>query len=365
MKILYVTSNGGIHDFRFLHKLAQDYQVLLLHYSARELIDEIRNIKGLEIISKKPLIKSRPFLTEKNHFKHIYNEFKPNIIHTGYVWQVGVLAAHLDVHPHLSMPWGSDILFEPDSSHSIRRKVKEVMIQCDHVQCDAQFVKQKIINDYSVLDSKITVFPWGIDLNLFQPSDKQKSRQKLKMDNRFTIIFNRYLEPVYGIKYLLEGFKDFAKGKNDVLLLIISDGHLKRDVNNFIHNNSLENKIKLLARVPNKDLPVYLNASDVYISPSLSDGSSLSLLEALACGKGIIVSDVPAIREWVTEQNGLVINRKGSTVVSQALNTYYNQQDLIEKHGQKNILLAREKADWNNNYLKLKEIYNLLYNQRH
>jgi glycosyltransferase involved in cell wall biosynthesis len=357
LKILYVTSNGGIHDFRFLHKLVQDYQVLLLHYSARELLDEIRNIKGLEIISKKPLIKSRPFLTVRKHFRQIYNEFKPDIIHTGYVWQVGILAAHMDMHPHLSMPWGSDILFEPENSNSIRKKVREVMIQCDHIQCDAEFVKQKIINDYGLPDSKITVFPWGIDLNLFQPYDKQESRRKLKMDNKFTVIFNRYLEPVYGIKYLLEGFKDFAKDKNDVLLLIISDGSLKKEVRKFINNNSLENKIKLVGRVPNNELPVYLNASDIYISPSLSDGSSLSLLEALACGKGIIVSDVPAIKEWVAEQNGLVINRKDSPAVSLSLNTYFNQRDLIEKHGQKNILLAREKADWDKNYLKLKEIY--------
>jgi glycosyltransferase involved in cell wall biosynthesis len=360
LKILYLTSNGGIHDYRFLYKLAIDYQVLLLHYSARELIGEIKNIKGLEIISKKPLVKTRPFWTEKKHFKNIYNKFKPDIVHTGYVWQVGILAAHMNVHPHLSMPWGSDILFEPDNSNSIKEKVRRVMLQCDHVQCDAQFVKQKIVHDYGLPASKITVFPWGIDLNLFQPSDKQESRQKTKMDNKFTIIFNRNLEPVYGIRYLLEGFKDFAKDKNDVLLLIISDGSLKKNVNKFISINNLEDKMKLIGRVSNKELPVYLNASDIYISTSLSDGSSLSLLEALACGKGVIVSDVPAIQEWVTEQNGLVINRKDATAVSIALNTYYNQRDLIEKHGQKNILLAHEKADWDKNYLELKKIYKQL-----
>ena len=50
MKILYVTSKGGIHDYRFLAKLVKDYRVLLLHYAADELIHEINRLPGLEII---------------------------------------------------------------------------------------------------------------------------------------------------------------------------------------------------------------------------------------------------------------------------------------------------------------------------
>lgn len=358
MKVLYVTAKGGIHDYRFLKKLVEDYEVLLLHYAADKMISEIQNIKGLKIISRTPFKKSFPLLSEYSHFKKIIREFKPDIIHTGYVWQVGILASLHNFHPHLSMVWGSDVLTEPGSSFIIKKIVRKVVNQADHIQCDADFVKQKIIADYKIDPGKITVFPWGIDLEIFSKVEKTESRQLLKLgEDKFIVIYNRYLEPIYNPRSMLEGFKKFAEGKKDVLLLMLSDGSLKEETLKFISAGRLEDKIKMIGNKPNEQIPFYLNASDVYISTSLSDGTSLSLLEAMACGLGLVVSDVPAIKEWVGPGNGIMIPRKDSDAVAGALNKYYNNRGLILHHGEKNIKIASLRADWNKNYGMLKEIY--------
>jgi len=361
LKVLYVTSNGGIHDYRFLTKLAADYEVLLLHYASGKLIDEIKKIKGLTIISKRPFLKSFPLLSEYFHFKKVYNSFKPDIVHTGYVWQVGILAALLNVHPHLSMPWGSDILFQPQKNFLIKKLVKMVMKQCDHIQCDAEFVKNKIIEDYGIEDKKFTVFARGIDLKAFSPQDKLLCRDKLGLGkDLFIVIFNRHLAPIYGISDLLEGFNMFSKNKNDVLLLLVTDGILKNKVINYIKDNNLKSKISLEGRVPNQELPLYLNAADVYITTSLSDGTSLSFLEAMATGRGIIATDVPSIMELAASDNILIAQRNSPKSVNEALENYYNNRRLIAKHGAINKQIASDKADWDKNYLKLKEIYNML-----
>lgn len=361
MKILYVTSNGGIHDYRFLKKLIEDYDVLLLHYAANSLIDEIKNLKNLKIISVKPFIKSFPLLTKIFHLKKVYDNFKPDVVHTGYVWQVGILASVLNLHPHLSMPWGSDILFEPDESWLKRILVKKVMRQCDQIQCDAEFVKNKIIKDYGVPEDKITVFPWGIDLNLFREQDKNLCRKELGINaDSFVTVFTRHFDTVYGIKDLLEGFRLFCKNKNDVQLLLISGGSLKDYVVNFISKHNLEPYIKIIGNIPNSKLPVYLGAADVYISPSLSDGASLSLLEALAVGPGIVVTDVPAIREWISPENGIVIPINNPEEICKALESYNNNRALISKHAALNKEIAKKRADWDKNYLELKKIYTKL-----
>ncbi|RPI15748.1 MAG: glycosyltransferase family 1 protein [Ignavibacteriae bacterium] len=358
MKVLYVTSNGGIHDYRFLKKLVEDYDVLLLHYASDTLIDEIKNINGLKIISKNPAVKSFPFLSERSHFKKVYNDFKPDIVHSGYVWQVGILASNLNVHPHLSMPWGSDILVEPDKSILKRMLVKKVINQCDHLQCDAEFVKKKMIDDYKIPADKVTVFPWGIDLNLFKPSGKQVSRKELGLDdNLFIVVFNRHLTSIYGVSDLMEGFKLFSTGKDDVKLLMVSGGPQRIETQKFINDNNLNSKITITGRVPNAKLPVYLNASDIYISTSLSDGTSLSLLEAMAMGLGIIVTDVPAIREWINNDNGIIVPINKSQEIAKALESYYLNRQLIAEHGTLNKEIAKERADWDKNYLKLKEIF--------
>ena len=366
MKVLYVSSNGGIHDYRFLKKLSEDHEVLFLHYAAGEIISEIDSLDHLQIISKKPAFRSMPLISECIHFKRIVREFKPDIIHSGYVWQVGILAAISGFHPHLSMPWGSDILTEPDKSFIRRLLVKKVMRTCDHVQCDAEFVKKKIIDDYGLPAEKITVFPWGIDLEQFKKTDKQSAREKLNLDkDKFIVIFNRHFEPVYGVDCLLDAFRKFCDGKNDVLMLMLSDGSGKVDALRYITESNLDEKIQVLGRVPNNELPAFLNAADVYVSSSLSDGTSLSLLEAMACGKGLIVTDVPAIKEWVSEANGLIVKRGSAEELRGALDKYYTNRAIIEEHGSVNLSLAAQKADWDENYKKLSGIYgNLVHTEK-
>lgn len=361
MKVLYVSSNGGIHDYRFLKKLVNDYEVLFLHYAAGEIIDEIDKLEHLQIISKKPAFRSMPLISERGHFKKVVDDFKPDIIHSGYVWQVGILAANSGFHPHLAMPWGSDILTEPDKSIFRRMLVKRVMKTCDHVQCDAEFVKKKIIDDYGLRDEAITVFPWGIDLEQFKRSNKIAARDTLKLEQgKFLIIFNRYFEPVYGVENLLEAYRLFAEGKDDVMMIMLSEGSGKVDALKYITLHGLDEKIQVIGRVPNSELPLFLNAADVYVSPSLSDGTSLSLLEAMACGLGLIVTDVPAIKEWVNDENGLMVKRGNTEELRAALEKYYSNRELAAAHGSRNTAIAKERADWDKNYLRLKEIYGKL-----
>lgn len=360
-KVLYISSKGGIHDYRFLKKLADDYELTYLHYSPAGIMKEIKEL-NLQIIHKKPLKNNLPLISELPHLKKVYNSIKPDIVHTGYVWQVGILAAMQNLHPHLSMVWGSDVLIEPDKYYLIKMMVRKVMKQCDHVQCDAEFVKSKIISAYKIPPKKITVFPWGIDLSIFKKLDKSECREQLGLnENDIIFLCTRPLQKLYRVPEMLQEFKKFSKDKNDVKMLLAADGSLKEDVIRFIDENKLQDKILFKGWIEYPELPVYFNACDAHVSNSISDGTSLSLLEAMACGCGLIVTDVPAITEWVNESNGIVVNRKNPDELRQAFEKYYYQKELIGLHRNKNLEIAKEKADWDKNYLKLKNIYtNLL-----
>jgi glycosyltransferase involved in cell wall biosynthesis len=367
-KILFVTSNGGVHDFQFLNKMVNDYEVLMLHYGARKILPEIRGLEHppdplqrgkLRIISKRPIVHSFPLLSELRHFKGVVKDFKPDIVHSGYVWQVGILASHIDFHPHLSMPWASDILLDTHKNFITRKLVRRVMRQSDAILSDSEVVKRKIMNDYGVPDEKITVFPRGIDTGLFKPLDKNQCRDELGLDrSRFVVLFNRHLAPVYGIKYLLEGFKRFVQGKEDVMLLLYSGGPLYKDTLRFIERNGLGEKIRFFGRQTNSKIPVYLNAADVYISTSLSDGTPLSLLEAMACGSRILVTRLPGVVDWINADNGVLIEPRNPESVKDGLERCYNGS--VPDASQINRKIICDRADWDKNYLKLKEVYDNL-----
>src|SRR5258706_15110843 len=98
------------------------------------------------------------------------------------------------------MVWVSDVLKKHKKSFLLKMLVRKVMKTADHVQCDAAFVKKKIIDDYKINPDKITVFPWGIDLDAFKKRNKTTCREKLKLDKeKFIVLFSRPLESVYDI----------------------------------------------------------------------------------------------------------------------------------------------------------------------
>jgi glycosyltransferase involved in cell wall biosynthesis len=99
--------------------------------------------------------------------------------------------------------------------------------------------------------------------------------------------------------------------------------------------------------VSQADLPRYYRSSDLYVSASLSDGTSISLLEALACGRPVLVSDIPCNREWITpgEQGWLFPSGDVESFAQIVLQDASDRRRLQEM-GQAARRLAEQRADW-------------------
>jgi glycosyltransferase involved in cell wall biosynthesis len=110
-------------------------------------------------------------------------------------------------------------------------------------------------------------------------------------------------------------------------------------------------------------MAMYLNAADIYISTSLSDGTSCSLLEAMACRLPVVVTDLPAIREWVKDDvNGYLVPSENSAALAERIVTLLGNEPLRDQMGTRNLVIAQERADWERNFSILEEIYRGLVN---
>ncbi|HSM26139.1 MAG TPA: glycosyltransferase, partial [Anaerolineaceae bacterium] len=109
------------------------------------------------------------------------------------------------------------------------------------------------------------------------------------------------------------------------------------------------------------DLPKYYHASDLYISASFSDGSSVSLLEALACGLPVLVSDIPGNKEWIIDQENGWLFQTGDieSLTKKILDVNRKKNDLtsIKKLAR---ITAEEKANWKLNFEKLLNAYHMV-----
>ena len=105
-------------------------------------------------------------------------------------------------------------------------------------------------------------------------------------------------------------------------------------------------------------MPSFLSEADIYVSTSLHDGTSVSLLEAMAAGVFPIVTDIPANREWITDgENGFLIPKDRETLLASRIIDAIHDKPLLEESQRKNRLAVEEKAFWPRNIRRIKEIY--------
>jgi glycosyltransferase involved in cell wall biosynthesis len=98
--------------------------------------------------------------------------------------------------------------------------------------------------------------------------------------------------------------------------------------------------------------------ADIYISPSHVDGSSVSLMEALACGLPCLVSDIPGNKEWIVEGENGWLFRDGDAddLVNKILHAIKKRKS-FKQIGESARKTAEQRADWKKNFGKLLKAY--------
>jgi glycosyltransferase involved in cell wall biosynthesis len=108
------------------------------------------------------------------------------------------------------------------------------------------------------------------------------------------------------------------------------------------------------------ELPGYYRSADLYLSASHSDGTSISLLEAMACGKPALVSDIPGNREWVTAgENGWWFPDGSAEALAEAIIEAAELRSQLPGMGRAARCTAEQRADWEKNFPELLRAYRL------
>ena len=116
-------------------------------------------------------------------------------------------------------------------------------------------------------------------------------------------------------------------------------------------------QVVFLGGVGEREMEGLLQSNSYYVSASLSDGASSSLLEALASRLFPIVSDIPANREWIThEENGLLFPPGDHVALATCLGRAIKSESWMDGARDTNRLLVRERADADTNMARLAEL---------
>ncbi|HLJ41187.1 MAG TPA: glycosyltransferase family 4 protein [Candidatus Acidoferrales bacterium] len=367
-RILYVSEGYSTHDRRFLQKLAESghdawhlpYAADSVRYETGSLPEGIHSVAPL---SRKPISPGNlNWIYAALRFRRVMREVQPEIVHAGPVQTGGFFAALCGFHPLLIMCWGSDVLAAPETSAWVRWITKFTLRRADMVLGDCDAVRERVLALGRVPEERVVTFPYGIDCGVFRPKMSELSlRQKLGWEECRVVISTRSFEASYGTMIFLDAMRRVLAKCSDVRVLMLGDGSLRRQVEAFIEGSGLKGKIHMVGRVREDALTDYFAEADLYVSAAYCDGSSISLLQAMACGLPAIVTDGSGNREWVIHRENGWLYPAGNvdalvTTVLEAL----DDDELRAATGKANVATVRSRANWGLNFGKLLTAYDKL-----
>jgi len=368
LRILYFSSGSSVHDDQFLKKFSTSrhtfcFASMHVHPLSVPAGIPYHYLGGDERRLPGQAGRALAAVQMFRRVRDLVRTWKPDLIHAGPANTAGAIAAAIGFRPLLLMPWGTDILIVPRQSLFGRLIVRRTINRADLITCDARVVRDRIVELTGYPPDKIVVFPWGIDLERFEPreSARQTARAALGLTEGPVILMNRAHKPVYGIEFFLRALPRVLARVPEATAVIAGDGPLRESLISLARELGLSSRARFVGAVDNPSMPSLLHASNVYVSSSLSDGTSVSLLEAMACGLPVVVSDLPSNREWVEpERGGLLVPPRDVDSLADAMVRVLTDHELSRAMGRRNLEIARERADWNRNYAMLEEMYDTL-----
>jgi glycosyltransferase involved in cell wall biosynthesis len=292
-------------------------------------------------------------------FLSIYALFRNrcNLIHAHWAIPTGLIGAWIGGllrKPAVVTIHGSDLRMALEKSGFLRKVFAYVCENASQLNCVSE-VQKKELEQLGIPKGKISTIPMGIDEEFLKRGEHR--RRELKK-GPFTIISNRNLLPIYNVSLLIRAIPIVLREEPETKFIIAGDGAEKEALEKEVNNMNIYSSVKFLGRIPHEEMPDLLSQADVYVSTSLYDGTSVSLLEAMGSGAFPIVTDIPSNREWIDNgHNGFLVPEENENVLAKRIVEAIQNRRLLGEACKKNRKIVEQRAYWRANIKKIIELY--------
>lgn len=273
---------------------------------------------------------------------------QPEVVLAGPIQTCAFLVAACGFPKLVSMSWGYDLFLDANRNWLTKWLTRYTLQRSKAMLGDCETIRNLAV-DYGMNAEKIVTFPWGVDLQHFQ----QKSYFTRQPD-RFVFLSTRNWEPIYGVEIIARAFSQIAREHQNVELIMLGNGSQANLLNHIFSKAEVLDRVSFPGQIEYPELPSYYHSANIYLSASHSDGSSVSMLEAMACGTPVIVSDLPGNREWVIAgEQGWLFPDGDVNALAETMQRAYHEWERLEEMGKAARNLVEQKADWARNFPKI------------
>ncbi|MDJ0678792.1 MAG: glycosyltransferase family 4 protein [Xenococcaceae cyanobacterium MO_167.B52] len=220
-------------------------------------------------------------------------------------------------------------------------------------------IQRDLLVKLGVTQEKIAIIPNGVDTEKYSPG---YSNLKYQLQTKKLFVYQGRIATEKNVEALLKAWKYSAMG-DDSKLLIVGDGHLRASLQPYYGK---EHNIIWFGFVAEEARRIdILRAADVFILPSLVEGLSISLLEAMACRVACIATDAGADGEVLDRGAGIVLDTQGvTTQLKTLLPLFRDQPEIASLLGQKARQRVLERYTLSQNITLLEQLYSKVLLQK-
>lgn len=337
MRIFYlITKSGAGGAQTHIYQLSKYFiergnEVAIMSYPGGWLENEVRNMGGKFYPNNFLANTPNPFkiLKAMKKIEKGIEDFKPDLasLHSTMAGFLGRLVVKNKI-PTLftAHGWG----FTPGTpwwrKYLVLLAEKMTARFCDKIICVSKFDRKLALKYKIAPHEKIVTIHNGVEIQPELPKEVDPSKIK--------IVFVGRLDRQKASLLLLKGFNELTSQlKNKAQVAIIGEGPKRKRLENFIRENKLEEKVKLLGNLPRERVFEVLKKSDIFILTSNWEGFPRSILEAMSCGLAIVASDVGGINEAINENCGILIKKGDKKELKEALEKLLRNPELIREMG--------------------------------
>ncbi len=281
----------------------------------------------------------------------LLNELRPDVIHAHRISSNGFFASLVSAHPLLVSAWGNDVYLFPRKS-ALHRWITTFALKRADVILSTSKVMAKQLAEFT--KKPIYETPFGVDTDLFFPNAEEREDSRI-----LTVGTIKTMEPIYGVDTLIKAFALLcSQSSADLRLLLVGGGSYLQEYKLLSESLGIGDRTTFTGRVPFSRVPDYHRQIDIFVALSNFESFGVSIIEAGACGKPVVVSDAEGPSEVVVHnRTGLIVPKQNPEAAAAAMQELVDDKNLRERMGRAGHQHVIDKYDWKDNVGLMISIY--------
>ena len=222
----------------------------------------------------------------------------------------------------------------------------------DGVTVISPLMKEQICNEYNINENNVGIWSSGVSLETFNFECIDPINEPPFCNKELIVMYHGVLSQSRGLQETVQAIKLLKSKYPDIVFFMLGDGKAKDELESLIKELNLENNVFLHKSVPYDDVPKYIASCDIGILPFPNlnwwrVSSPLKLMEYVAMGKSVIVTDIEAHREVLNNSlGGIFIKSHQPEEIATGIEKTYHLRNKLRKMGKMGREQVVHKYTW-------------------